>query len=119
MKHFKICILFFLTMLSFVIYIDIKTHTILNEVIETTNNIKTSKENIYDEASIINTINNFNENKNMLRVFLNKEHIKNIEVLILNINTAYQYENFEELDNLINELNSSLIFLKSGSFSIF
>ncbi len=118
LKHYKICILIFILVLLFTFFIDYKTTSTLNNLLTSTEiliNDNDILENSYEYQNIKNT---FYENKNMLLIQLNKEHIKDINILINDLNLSFDNNDSEKAKEIALKLHSYLIYSKSNIFSI-
>ncbi len=118
MKHFKICISVFCLVIFFTFFVDYNATLTIDNLINYSN-ILILKEDILENQYDYQNINDvFYKNKNMLFILMNKEHIKEIDILINELNLAFENDNSEKAKETSLKLYTFLKYSKSNIYSI-
>lgn len=112
MKHFYISIIIFITIVSGSIFSNTICSHILGELY---NSVSVFRNIVYNDLNTETNINKISEifysKKNMLQLFINKEHIEEIEINICLLKNAVDNRDYEDCQQKSIEILTMLSFL--------
>ncbi len=115
MKHFYISICIFIFIIASSIYSNFYTNTVLGDLSRNLNHLTDITEiTEQDTKRVIDTKNLFFSKKNMLHLFVNKEHIEKIELDLLQLENNIQHDEIESVRENSIDIITALKYIKEN-----
>ena len=118
MKHFYICIVIFFIIVFSGIITDCVVNRDLDKISAAANRISIAEDYEYGDSASLFIKNQFYSKKNMLLLFVSKEHIKELETEILLLENALKNNDIQAITDAATKIQLNCYYAR-GSMSAF